>query len=407
MKILVKESQYRLFVEQFDPEDEKLYPRSKPSKSQQKSSDEYEYESGIKNEPTNVSIDGFYNPKDKHKYLTILQIATAFIPYAGPFISAGIGLYDAKTYYDEGDKTSAGLTAAFSMLPFVGSIVTKIPGVKQLGVKGMAILSSKLISKTALTKAELEVANSIVKWEPQVQKELMKMAPKLTKVAKDLNLYKASYIKKYGEDEYNRLLAKFLYDTIDEPKFIQTLKTASKSSNIKIKPILGGGADHRVFQSTIHPDRIIKAEVRPGEIDKWYNMFKSNPNVFAKTLGKTSVKNTDGSILKAVVMEKLDVIPFQKLWGNMEELLTKAQSKLPYNQQKNLEYIVKHINEPVYKNKWNSFIKYAKQQEPSISSKLDEFVKMVDELYKITPNPDIRKFNLGYDTNGVLKVLDI
>lgn len=399
MKFIIKESQYLLFIEQFDFENEKLYPRTKPTKAQQKTSDDYEEEGGIKNEPTNVSIDGFYNPKDKHKYLTILGIGTAFIPFVGPFISAGIGLYDAKTYYDEGDKTAAGLTAAFSMLPFVG----KIPGVKQLGVKGMALLSSKLISKTALTKAELEVANSIVKWEPQVQQELMKMAPKLTKVAKDLNLYKASYIKKYGEDEYNRLLARFLYDTIDEPKFIQTLKTASKSSNIKIKPILGGGADHRVFQSSIHPDRIIKAEVRPGEIDKWYNVFNSNPNVFAKTLGKTSVKDTDGSILKAVVMEKLDTRTFISFWDKMEGLVY----KMPGNTKTSLEYVVKHLNEPVYKNQWNNFIKYTKQQEPAISSKLNEFVKMVNELYKITPNPDIRKFNLGYDANGILKALDI
>ena len=403
MKFIIKESQYLLFVEQFDPEDEKLYPRSKPTKSQQKRSDDAAEEGGFKNEPTNASIDGFYNPKDKHKYLTILQIATSFTPYVGIFISAGIGLYDAKLYYDEGDKTAAGLTAAFSMLPFVGSIILKIPGVKELGVKGMALLASKLISKTALTKAELEVANSIVKWEPKVQQELMKMAPKLTKVAKDLNLYKSSYIKKYGEDEYNRLLAKFLYDTIDEPKFIQTLKTASKSSNIKVKPILGGGADHRVFQSAIHPDRIIKAEVRPGEIDKWYNVFNSKPNVFAKTLGKTSVKDIDGSILKAVVMEKLDTQTFMLLWDKMEGLIY----KMPGNTKTSLEYVVKHINEPVYKNQWNNFIKYTKQQEPAISSKLNEFVKMVNELYKITPNPDIRKFNLGYDANGILKALDI
>jgi hypothetical protein len=31
----------------------------------------------------------------------------------------------------------------------------------------------------------------------------------------------------------------------------------------------------------------------------------------------------------------------------------------------------------------------------------------VEELYKITPNPDIRKFNLGYDANDILKALDI
>jgi len=414
MKFIIKESQYRLFVEQFDPEDEKLYPRSKPTKAQQKSSDEYEYEGGIKNEPTNVSIDGFYNPKDKHKYLTLLGIGTAFIPYVGPFISAGIGLYDAKTYYDEGDKTSAGLTAAFSMLPFAGSIFMKIPGVKQLGVKGMALLSSKLISKSALTKAELEVANSIVQWEPQVQKELMKMAPKLTKVAKDLNLYKSSYIKKYGEDEYNRLLAKFLYDTIDESKFIQTLKTASKSSNIKIKPVLGGGQDHRVYQIISNPNQVVKVEIRPGEVEQWYNTFKKHPDFFPKIFRKTKVKGKGGELLDAVVLEKLDTKPFMDLWDKLESTLYKTQRSLPYSQQNlRLERILKKLKEYPELNKvWRDLIKTIKSESPELSGKVDEFDKIIEKWYRIKPQdnvggPDIRKFNLGYDTNGVLKVLDI
>jgi hypothetical protein len=42
-----------------------------------------------------------------------------------------------------------------------------------------------------------------------------------------------------------------------------------------------------------------------------------------------------------------------------------------------------------------------------MKSKIDEFMNMVNQLYKITPEPDIRKFNLGYDGSGVLKALDI
>jgi hypothetical protein len=408
MKFIIKESQHNFLLEQMPEPGDKGFETKKPTKAQQKRSDDYAEEGGIKNEPTNVSISGFYNPKDKHKYLTILQIGTAFIPYVGPFISAGIGLYDAKTYYDEGDKTSAGLTAAFSMLPFAGSIVMKIPGVKELGVKGMAALSSKLISKKALSKAELEIANSIVQWEPKIQKELMKMAPKLTKVSKDLNLYKASYIKKYGQAKYNHLLAEFLYDTIDGTKFIQTLKTASKSSNIRIKPLLGGGADHRVFQSALHPNRVIKVEIRPGEVDKWYNLFKSKPKIFAKTLGKSSVKDTDGSILKAVVMEKLNTAKFGSFWDDMTTGLNKFQSKMGPSGQESLEHLVKSIKKDGFKEtKWKKFIPYFKKNYPQLAPKADEFVKMVEELYKITPNPDIRKFNLGYDANDILKALDI
>ena len=66
---------------------------------------------------------------DQHTKNSILSFGAAFIPVIGPFISAGIGIADAKLYYDEGDKKGAGLTAAFSMLPFLGSVVSKIPGV--------------------------------------------------------------------------------------------------------------------------------------------------------------------------------------------------------------------------------------------------------------------------------------
>ena len=408
MRIKISESQRKFLLEQFPEPGDKGFETKKPTKAQQKRSDDYAEDGGIKNEPTNVSIQGFYNPKDKHKYLTILQIGTAFIPYVGPFISAGIGLYDAKTYYDEGDKTSAGLTAAFSMLPFAGSIVMKIPGVKQLGAKGMAALSSKLISKKALSKAELEVANSIVKWEPHIQKELMKMAPKLTKVSKDINLYKAGYIKKYGQYKYDRLLAELLYDSIDGPKFVQTLKSASKSSNIKVKPLLGGGADHRVFQSSVNPNIVFKAELRPGEVNKWFNTFKKYPKVFAQPLRKVKVRGDNGELLDAVAMEKLDTSKFMTLWDSMAPEMTKFQSKMSVSNRHDLEYIVKHIkSDMISEIKWQKFIPIFKKTYPKLAAKTDEFVKMVDELYKITPNPDIRKFNLGYDAKGVLKALDI
>ena len=60
-----------------------------------------------------------------HTVLAVAGIASAFVPFAGPFLSAGIGLYDAKLYYDEGDTKSAAITAAFSMIPFIGKIINK------------------------------------------------------------------------------------------------------------------------------------------------------------------------------------------------------------------------------------------------------------------------------------------
>jgi len=409
MKFIIKESQYLLFIEQFDPEDEKLYPSSKPTKAQQKNREEYGYEGGIKNEPTDVSWEGFYNPKDKHTILSILQFGSAFIPFAGPFISAGIGLYDAKTYYDEGDKTNAGIVGVLSMLPFLG----KIPVVKQvtqkIGTKGMSLLMGKLSKGGAnLTKAELEIANVIKNYTPQIQEELSKMGPKLKGVVKELDLYKANYIKKYGENEYNTLITKYLYDGIDKNTFIKTLKNV-KDVNIRIKPILGGGQDHRVYQIISNPNQILKVEIRPGQVEQWYNTFKKNPDFFPKIFRKTKVKGQDGKLLDAVILEKLNTKPFMDLWGKLESSLHKSQRLLPHNEQTvNLEYMLKRLKTyPHLNKKWSNLIKTIKSESPELSGKVDEFDKIINRWYEITPNPDIRKFNLGYDENDILKVLDI
>ena len=93
-----------------------------------------------------------------HNISAVLQIVTAFVPIVGPFVSAGIGLMDAAQYAKEGDSTSAGIVGTLSMLPFIGPVVAKIPGVKTLGSKGMAALGKKLSSgQKNFTKQEQEV----------------------------------------------------------------------------------------------------------------------------------------------------------------------------------------------------------------------------------------------------------
>jgi hypothetical protein len=115
------------------------------------------------------------NNLDPHTLLQVAEIGTAFIPVVGPMISMGIGLADAALYYKEGDKKSAALTAAFSMIPGIATLVKKIPGVKELGEKGMAALASKISkgSKT-FTKEEVNIINNINKSSDEVISEVQK-----------------------------------------------------------------------------------------------------------------------------------------------------------------------------------------------------------------------------------------
>jgi hypothetical protein len=162
-----------------------------------------------------------------HNISTIFQIASAFIPVVGPFISAGIGLLDAAQYYKEGDKTSASLTAIFSMIPFIG----KIPGVKELGNKGMSALASKL-SKGVKTfsPAEIKVLNAIKQNESIIKQGLTNASKKISPITKEIQSFKPIYIKRYGQESYDNLLKDYISGTSDKNYFIKTLKSSKKAN---------------------------------------------------------------------------------------------------------------------------------------------------------------------------------
>jgi len=131
MKIILTEQQYKYICEQqnLGLKGKTIAPKAAPPKR------------------------GVENPEDTHKMNQILQIATVFIPVVGPFISAGIGLADAYAYHKEGDTKTAGLVGAFALLPGIGAVVSKIPGVKQLGVTGMSALAEKISKGVKITDA--------------------------------------------------------------------------------------------------------------------------------------------------------------------------------------------------------------------------------------------------------------
>ena len=128
---------------------------------------------------------GINSPEFIHQWNGIYSIAANFVPTVGPYLSTGISLYDAKLYYDEGDKISAGVMVAFSLLPYVGSVVSKIPQVKELGQKGMIALASKIARGTPITDTvELAVMQGINTNSSIVQKALKYVGDDIVKLGK-------------------------------------------------------------------------------------------------------------------------------------------------------------------------------------------------------------------------------
>jgi hypothetical protein len=378
-------------------------------------------------------------PIDWHLVLTISSIATAFIPYVGPFISAGIDLVDAAYYYNQGDKQTAGFVGMFSVLP----LISKIPGVKELGKKGMSALATKLLNKSELTPLEKEVAESLAKNKDIIGKDLSEYSKKivyqkfrdeadkiinfdrhkhyfpdeksiskavdnLISISSEADQFKSNYIKKYGQEQYDIILRGYLLDG-DKKVFLDQLKNV-KNANIQIKPVLGAGRDHQVYYSKLHPDRVFKVEINPGEVDKWFNIFKENPDIFPKIYKKAKMKDKQGRILSAVVLEKLDTKKFTKLWYELEGEAYQLFKNLPSSKKPaDLEGLVTRdaLLLTEYKNLWGQLLNHIKNTRPDIYSQVNEFSELINKLHKITTRPDVRKFNFGYDSQGVLKCLDI
>lgn len=114
----------------------------------------------------------FWND-NKHEILMAAEIGSLFIPGVGPAISMGIAGADAALYWKEGDRYTAGFIATLTLIPVVGSLAAKIPGVKQLGAAGIRKLASKMAkikagAKPALSKAEWSIIKNLSKHQREV-----------------------------------------------------------------------------------------------------------------------------------------------------------------------------------------------------------------------------------------------
>ena len=117
--------------------------------------------------------------KHPHEVNTIGQLAAYFIPYVGPTISTGIGLYDAKLYYDEGDKKTAGLVAVFSFIPAVGGLATKL-GLTKWTAKALGEIGKKLSLGQKLLPAEAKVASRVAQYKKLISAEIKKIGETAT-----------------------------------------------------------------------------------------------------------------------------------------------------------------------------------------------------------------------------------
>ena len=138
-----------------------------------------------------------------HTVASIVGIASLFIPVVGPFIAAGIGMMDAGMYMKEGKKKEAAIVGLFSLLPGILKVTKMIPGVAQLGAKGMAALGSKVASGAALTTSEAAIVDTIAANQAVISSEAQEVAKNMAreganKVANQATKDTLNHIAKHG-----------------------------------------------------------------------------------------------------------------------------------------------------------------------------------------------------------------
>ena len=210
MKYIITESQYRIISEQFE-----TMPGTSTRVAQ-----------------TLIGKGG--RPMTAHDSLaTAAAVASLFTGGLGYILPIVFGTADAGLYFSEGDTKTASVVGGLSLLPFVGKVVSKIPGVKELGTKGMALLANKLSSGTKLTNLESQVVKGISENKALITQELETASTKLKPVAESIQSLKPKYISKFGQQAYDVQLGKFLRNEIGKDDFIKILSSNKKSAVVQ------------------------------------------------------------------------------------------------------------------------------------------------------------------------------
>jgi hypothetical protein len=271
MKIVISESQYRIIKEQYW---------------------------------TKSQMDAM-SKVDPHILLSVIGIATAFIPVIGPIIAGGVGATDAALYYKEGDKTSAALAAVFAVLPGIGSVVTKIPGIKTLGQKGMSKLASKIIKgEKTFTPLEAQVTKQI-----ESESQLIK-----SEVKRAWDLERKSIKQPKGVRDYGKIKLSDNLELITKPRFkdyvaqVKGLKNPEDYMDLKkgvdavgdyyymstkmSNPIDAGKAFQKLMEYIPKGARFGERIAGSLSTDSFYNMLRRAKTFQPKVIGKIRMNSS-------------------------------------------------------------------------------------------------------------------
>jgi hypothetical protein len=126
--------------------------------------------------------------------------------YIGSALASAILAYDAKVYYDEGNKGAAALSLAFAALPLIGPVVSRIPAIQKFKQAALVKLGNKVSKFKSFNKT-----GSFKSITPEEFKLLSKE--------------EAELVREFQKNE------KFLFDSVRTP--METWKAVLKDPKLK------------------------------------------------------------------------------------------------------------------------------------------------------------------------------
>lgn len=279
---------------------------------------------------------------------------------------------------------------------------------------------------TGFSKQNPDIADKVLFWkyikEPTVGYHVvdfdLKGGERGTEIARYHFGSKVSEVSEFT-DEDKKLFFPSLQENVHRIKQIMGILSEEDiiELNITDKKAVGYGVEHNVYKSIKYPNKLIK--VGPDFIvNEWYYMFEENPDIFPKVYGMYPLKNRewirkigikpfqqhnffDESEYYYVVIEELDTNKFLNLWNRMNDV-----NKEVNDVNKPPSFLFYMINNPYkYEDNWDKLLNHTK--DTTISNEVEMFYSLIKKLHEVKDDPDLHQGQFGFDSEGVIKTLDI
>lgn len=173
------------------------------------------------------------------------------------------------------------------------------------------------------------------------------------------------------------------------------------------KQMFGSGIEHQIYRSKNNPNVIFKVGHK-DTVEEWYEVFKSNPEIFPKVFRAGKMRDKD---IYYVELEKLDTKEFEKKWDDLELSLEDIGA---IDVDSGERFSDLYLNEG---SDAKIFAEIAKKLKSHNTDSYNFFI----ELLRVIKNSerailkvkgkdtfvDAHKYNFGYGSDGKIKCIDL